>query len=150
MKLYRYLKQHFCQQRIILIGHCIAGQKRVDSEILSPLCLQCAKGLKHLLCGHAILGIPGIVHDIIADLKHASRIVPAADRLRNLSNSLLQAPDMGKIIQIDDRPQIMGKLKLLRRRVIGRKHDLRPAKAAGVGHHQLCQRRAVGSAPFLL
>ena len=62
---------------------------------------------------------------------------------------LLQAVDVGDVVQIDGGPQAVGQGKLLRRGVIGGKHDLFSLKAAALGHHQLGQGGAVHAAPLL-
>ena len=44
---------------------------------------------------------------------------------------------MGDIIEIDNRADPMGKLKLFRRCVVGREHDIVAGKSQGIRHHQL-------------
>ena len=119
LKLHRQLKENPCQHRIIFIGHRIAGQKSVDAEMLRSLGLQGDKCLPDLLIGHAVLGIPRIVHNIIADLEHTAGIVAAADGLGNIAQRLLQAGDMGDIVQVDDGAQLPGIGEFLRGRVVG-------------------------------
>ena len=114
----RRLKKHLCKHRIILIGHRVAGKKRMDAEFFNALSFQYMKCLKQLLRGHAVLGIPRIVHNVIADLKKPARIVPAAYRLRNTSDCPFQKINMGNVIQVDDCPQLIRILILLCRSVI--------------------------------
>ena len=67
--------------------------------------LQNPIGFHHLIRHHTVFGIPGVVHNPVAHLKYAARIVTAAHRLRQLSAAGFFAEiDMGNIIQIDDRP----------------------------------------------
>ena len=112
-------KEDLCQHGVILIGHRIAGQKGMDAEMLCPLCLKGLKCLEHLIPGHSVLGIPGIVHNVIAYLKDPARIVAAADGFRYISQGLLQAFNMGDIVQVYDGSHLLSIGKLLRRRIIG-------------------------------
>ena len=57
---------------------------------------------------------------------------------------------MGKIVQIDDGPQLIRHFKFLWRRIIGGKHDVVARKATGLRQHQLCLGRAVGAAAHVL
>ena len=108
------------------------------AEMLCALFLQNLKCLSNLLCGHSVFGVSGIVHDVIADFKQAARIKTAADGLRNMSQSLLQALYMGDVVQVDDSSQLFCISKFLRRRIVGGKHDVGAGKAACPGHHKLC------------
>ena len=67
-----------------------------------------------------------------------------------MAQRVLQKLDMGEIIQVDNRAQFGRVGKLLRRRVVGGKHDLLPGKSAGLGHHKLRHGRAVRAAAALL
>ena len=116
---YRQFKEDFCKHGIVLQGHRVAGQEGMDAKMLRTLVLQYLKCLKHLLCGHPVFGIPGIVHDVIAHLEHAARIKTAADGLRDISQGLLQALNMGYVVQVDDGSQLLSICKFLRRSVIG-------------------------------
>ena len=96
--------------------------------------------------GKTVLCIARIIHDAVAHLKDASRIVPAADRLRNPADRFFQKINVCKIVEINDRTKLIGKCKFLRRRIIGGKHDVFSIEALGIRKHQLCQRRTVTSA----
>ena len=85
----------------------------MDTELLSALCLEDLECLKDLLGRHSVLGIARVVHDVVADLEHSTRIVTTADRLRDISNCLLYALDMGDIVEVDDGSEIICQLKLL-------------------------------------
>ena len=146
LKFHRQLEQKPCQCRIILVGHGIACQKRMDSEAFCSLCFQHAERLKQLLCCHTILRISRIVHDIIADGKQSARIVAAGDRLRDIADGFLQKVNVRKIIQIDNRTQLFRQLIFARRSHIGRKHDFIPRESHCAGEHQLRLRRAVAPA----
>ena len=143
------LKEHLCKHRIILVRHRIAGQERVKAEMLRSLFPQNPVGVKKLLLRHAVLGVPGVVHDIVADLEDSARVEPAADGLRNIAYGLLQKINVRKIIQIDDSADLRRVRKLLRRRVIGGKHDILPGDADLMGQHQLRHGRAVTAAAIL-
>ena len=140
LQLHHEFKQLLCQLRIIFIGYCIAGQKGMDTEILCPLALKDLIGINQLILGHTILGISGVVHDSVAEFEHTSRIIAAADGLRNVSDGLLQEINMGKIIQIDNSAKLICVCKFLRRRIVGRKHNVLAIKPTGLGKHQLCIR----------
>ena len=88
----------------------------MDTEPLCTLLPKDPERLKELLRRHAVLGIPGIVHDIIADAEQSARIIPAADGLRNVSENIFQEIDVGEVIQIDDAAQLVDIGKFFRRR----------------------------------
>ena len=102
MQLYRQLKQHLRQHRIIIICNSVARKECMDTKLLHTLCLHNFKCFFDLLCRHAILRITRVVHDAIADLEHSARIVPAGHRLRQIADRLLYLFNMRDIVQIDD------------------------------------------------
>ena len=57
---------------------------------------------------------------------------------------------MGQIIQIDVRAEVVGLLHILRRGVVGGKHDVAALEAAGLAHEQLSIAGAVNAAALLL
>ena len=60
------LEQDTCQLRVILIGNGIGSKESVDAEVLGTLGGQLLVAFDHLLLGHAVLGIAGLVHDLKA------------------------------------------------------------------------------------
>lgn len=72
----------------------------MNSKLPGALTLQDTKCIKNLLRSHAIFCIPRIIHNIIADLEHSTRIITAANDLRNLSNSFLYTLNMSDVIKI--------------------------------------------------
>ena len=96
----------------------------MNPELFRTLFLQDLISLRDLFCSHSIFCISRIVHDIIADLKQSARVIPAADRLRDMADRLLKEIDVRDIIQIDDRAQPVRQLEVLSRCVIGRKHNI--------------------------
>ena len=89
--------------------------------------------LLQLLCSHAVFRITGIIHDIVADFKESAGIIAAAYSLRDMPDCFLQKADMGNIVQIDDCPQLVRKLKVLRRCIVGGEHDMLPANVKRIG-----------------
>ena len=144
------LEELLCQCRIIVVGDGIGRQEGMDTEMLHALGLQDPVALQNLFCGHAVLGILGIVHDGVGDLEVSARVIAKAHGLREVSQGLLQLGDVGKVIQVNDGAQLLRQLVLGKRRIIGGEHDLLSTEAAGLGHFQLCTGRAVGTAALLL
>ena len=93
-----HLKQLLCQQWVILIGHCIAGKKSMDAEILHSFFFQHAESFKHLLRSETVFGIPRVIHDPVAHTEHPARIITAAHRFRQFSQDFLQKIYMRNII----------------------------------------------------
>ena len=131
LKLYSNFKKHFRKSRVILVRHRIACKKCMDAEFLCPFCFQDLEGFKDLFGGHAVFRVARVIHDAVGNLEQSTRIVPAADRLRDFSDRLLQKINMCDVIQIDDRTQLCRKTELFRRRIVGRKHDVLSYRAYG-------------------
>ena len=93
-------------------------------EFFRALFLQDPVRVRDLLRCHAVLCISRVIHNIIADLKQSARVITAADRLRNMPDSLFQKINMGDIIQIDNCSQLIRKNKIFRRSIIGGKHNV--------------------------
>ena len=91
----------------------------MEAEFFRAFCLQDLIGFQDLVRCHAVFCVSRIVHNIIADLKEPARVETAADRLRNVADGFLQEFDMGNIIQVDDRPQLVRIPEIFRRCVIG-------------------------------
>ena len=70
----------------------------MDTEVFCALRFQDLECLKNLLGGHAVFGITWVVHDVIADLEQSAWIITAADGLRNITDRVLHALDMGDIV----------------------------------------------------
>ena len=154
LQLRRQLEQHPGQGRIVLVGQGVGGQEGVDAELLRPQLLQTAEGLGDLGPGHAVLGLPRVVHDLkalfaLSDLEYSTWIIPAGDLFGDITQGALQKFHMGDVIQIDGRPQLLRQDELLRRGIVGGEHDLPAPEAAAVGHHQLAQGGAVHPAALL-
>ena len=121
----------------------------MDAELLGAQRHQLGVGLGHLVLAHAVLGIAGIIHDAISQVEHAARIVPAADGFGN-TRHLFEEVHMGEIIQIDVGTQFIRFLHILRRRIVGREHNVTAGKAASFAHQQLGIAGAIDAAAFLL
>ena len=50
------------------------GQEGMDAEVLHALLAQGQEGTGHLILGHAVLGIPGHIHDGVADAPYLQRM----------------------------------------------------------------------------
>ena len=98
----------------------------MDPKMLCAFLLQHLETFKKLLRGKAIFRIPRVVHNAVADFKHAPWVVTAAYGFWNMANGFFQKINMGKIIQIDNCSDIAGKLKLIGRCGIGGKHNVLP------------------------
>ena len=76
------LEQLSGKLRVILIGNGVGGKECMNPEVLHAVSLQLRICIEKLLLRHAVLGIPGIVHDAIAHLENSARIEAAAHCLR--------------------------------------------------------------------
>ena len=95
----------------------------MHSEFLCTMSSQITVGLHQLVLGHAVLGIPRIVHNGIGDLEEPTRIKPAGNALRNPAY-LLQHGNVCDIIQINGSSQLGSIGKFLSRCIIRGEHDL--------------------------
>ena len=142
-------KQLGRQLGVVLVAHGVAGQQGVNAEMLSALSGQAEKGAGHLILGHAVLGIPGHIHDGIPQTEAASGVVPAAHGIRN-SRHPLQKIHMGHVVQVDIGAHLPGLTQIQLRGHIGGKHHL-PARHPGcLGQEQLGIGGAVAPAAFLV
>ena len=117
--------------------------------MLHPFGLQDLESISELVPGHAVLGIPRVVHDIVAQGKDAPRVEPAADGFWD-GSYLFQEFDHGEIIQVDDGSQLVGFLHIFHRGIIGREHDFMALEPAHIGKYQFRIGRTVGTAAFFL
>ena len=143
------LKQDSGQLRVIVVSHGVAGQEGVDAELLGTGSHQPGVSLGHLILAHAVLGVAGIVHDTVAQLEHTARVEAAADGLGH-ARDLFKERNVGQVVQIDVRAEVVGFLHVLRRRVVGGKHDVAALEAAGLAHQQLSIAGAVDAAALFL
>src|SRR5699024_5881077 len=120
LKLHRQFEHYFRKHGIVFVRHRIAGKKRVYSKLLGAFCLQDAEGFKYLLRSHAVLGVPRIIHDIVADLKKSARIVTAADGFRNPAYSALHRLNMGNIVKVDNTADLVRVTEFFLRSIVGR------------------------------
>ena len=113
-------KQDTGQLRVIVVSHGVAGQEGVDAELLGTGSHQFCVCLGHLILAHAVLGITGVVHDTVAQLEHTARVEAAADGLGH-ARDLFKERNVGQVVQIDVRAEVVGFLHVLRGRVVGGK-----------------------------
>ena len=85
-----------------LIGNGIGSKESVDAEVLGTLGGQLLVAFDHLLLGHAVLGIAGLVHDLkalfaLAQTEGAARVIAAEDVLRHTGDTLQKFHHGGKL-----------------------------------------------------
>ena len=139
------------QFRIILIGGGIGGQECMNAEVLGAQFLQPVDGACHLVLRHAVLGIPGHIHNGIAQREGAAGIITQTNRLRHLAAAdSLQEIHMGCVIQIDVSPHLIGLAHILLRRHIGGEHHIVTGHPHRLRQQQLRIAGAVAAAALLL
>ena len=121
----------------------------MDAEFLGTGSHQLGVSLGHLILTHAVLGVAGVIHDAVAQLKHTARVKAAADGLGHACD-LFQELHMSQIVEVDVSAQVVGFLHVLGRGVVGGKHDIAALEAAGLAHQQLGIAGAVDTTAFLL
>lgn len=105
----------------------------MDAELLCALLHQLFVAVDHLLLGHTVLGIAGLVHDLkalfaLAQLEGPAGVIAAEDLLRHPGHPL-QKLHHGGVVQIDVGAQLVGLLHILHRGLVGGEHDLVAGKA---------------------
>ena len=148
------LEQDACQLGVIGIGDGVGGQEGMDAKVLCTLCHQLLVAVDHLLLGHAVLGIAGLVHDLeaflaLAQLEGPARVVAAEDVLGDPGHTV-QEVHHGGIVQVDVCAQLVCLLHVLHGGLVGGEHDIAAGKAAGLAQHQLGQGGAVHAAALFL
>ena len=131
---------------VVIVGDGVAGKEGMDAKVLGALGLEHAEGIKELLGGHAVLGIARVVHNAVGKLEQAARVKTAAHRLGDGSRDALVKLNVADIVEVDDGAQLVGKLKVCRRRVVGREHDVMAGDAQRAGDHELGIARAIAAA----
>ena len=142
------------QLRVIGIRDGVGRQEGVDAKVLGALGHQLFVAVDHLLLGHAVFGIAGLVHHLealfaLAQAEGAARIVAAEHRLRHTGHPV-QEVHHGGVVQVDVGTQLMGLLHVLHGGLVGREHDIAAGKAAHLAEHQLGQGGAVHAAALFL
>ena len=148
------LEQDACQLRVVGVRDGVGGQESMDAELLCALLHQLFVAVDHLLLGHTVLGIAGLVHDLkalfaLAQTEGAARVIAAEDVLRHTGDTL-QKFHHGGIVQIDIGTQLVGLLHILHGSLVGGEHDFAAGETAHLAEHQLSQGRAVHAAALLL
>ena len=110
----------------------------MNTKLLCSFGFEDTEGFKNLLCCHSVFCIPGIVHNIIADLEHTTRIITAADGFWNFSHCTLYRLDMCDVVKIDDSTDLICIAEFLFRSIVGREHDIAFFTADCLGKHQFC------------
>ena len=106
-------------------------------------------GPRHLIFGHAVFGIPGHIHNGVAQAEGAAGIISQAHRLRHRPQSL-QEIHIGGIVQIDIGSHFFCLAHVLFRCHIGGKHDILAGNAHSLGQQQLRIGGAVAAAALLV
>ena len=95
----------------------------MNAEFLGALGLERLERFRHLPAGHAVFGVPRVVHHLKALFapakgKGAARIIAAGDALWDAANRVFQEFNMGNIIQIDGCIQLIRQHEILNRGVV--------------------------------
>ena len=91
----------------------------MDTELLNAPVLKHSVCFEQLSLCHAVLGIPGIIHNAVAHRNDSARIKSARHYFRVLiSDNSVKELDVGNIIKIDDRTHVVCELVLLRRCIV--------------------------------
>ena len=104
-------------------------------------------GFHHLGPCHAVLGIPGVIHNAVGNSKMPAGVKTAADRFGNPCN-FFQKIHMGQVVQVDDDSHLFSQLHVFHRRFVRTEHYIGPCKAHSMAHFQFRQGRAVCPAAF--
>ena len=137
------------QLRVVFIGAGVGGQECVKAKVLGSQLHQPHNGSSHLILRHAILGIPGHIHNGIAQAEGAAGIIPQADCLRHIPH-FCQEIHIGGIVQIDIGPHLQSLAHILLRGHIGGEHHIVTGDSGGLCQHQLRVGGAVTAAALLL
>ena len=140
------LKEDARELGVVIVGDGVAGKEGMDAKMLGALGLEYVEGFEELLGGHAVLGIAWIVHNAVGKLEQAARVKTAAHRLGDGARDALVKLDVADVVEVDDGAQLVGELKVCRRRVVGREHDVVAGDAQRAGDHELGIARAVATA----
>ncbi len=146
---HRKLEELGGQGRVVVVGHGVGGQEGVDAEVLGAQGLQTGEGLHHVGLAHAVLGVAGVVHDVVAQLVDAAGVVAAEDGLGHLGH-LLQEVHHRDVVEVDESAELGGLVHVERRRLVGGEHDLVALETACLGEQQLGVARAVHAAALLV
>ena len=120
----------------------------MDAEVLCTQCHQAGISFGHLLFGHAVLGIAGVIHDAVAQVKGSAGVKAAADRFGDTCH-ILEEIHMGQVVQVNVSAQVIRLLHVLYRRFVGGEHDIAAAEATGFAQQQFGVAGAVHAAAFL-
>ncbi len=131
--------------RSIQFVGCNHGMK---TKVLDSLLFHDPVAIDDLGRGHPVLSLHRVADDGIAGTVRTG-IIPETDGIGSRPNRLLERFYVGNIIQVDDGPEVIGRLEFLRRGVIAGKHDFFAGDAASLGKQQFRQGGAVCSEPLL-
>ena len=131
------------ERREVLVGHGVAGEKSVDSQLADASARQLARGLEHLGLGEAELGALRRVEDAVGEREVAARVEAQAHEGGELPHGTLPGVDVGDVVEVDARAQARGVGELGVGRVVGGEHDLVSPKAQRLGEHELALAGAV-------
>lgn len=137
------------QGGIIFIGGGIGGEEGVNAEVLRAQLHQPGDRPRHLVFGHAVLGVPGHIHDGVAKREGAARVIPQAHRLGNRTHGR-QKIHIGGVVQIDVYAHLPRLAHIQRRRIVGGKDHVMARDANGLGQQQLRIGGAVAAAALLM
>ena len=137
------------QGGIIFIGGGVGSQEGMNAEVLCAQLHQPGDGACHLVFGHAVFGVPGHVHDGVAQREGAAGVIPQAHRLGNRPHGR-QEIHIGGVVQIDVYAHLPRLAHIQRRRIVGGKDHVMSRDAHGLGQQQLRIGGAVAAAALLV
>ena len=118
----------------------------MDAKVLGTLGLERAKASKSCSVVMPYLESPGLSMIPLERLEQAARIKAATDRLGDGACDALKELDVADVVKVDDGTQLVGELKIRRRCVVGREHDVVSRDAQRAGDHELGIARAIAAA----
>ena len=123
----------------------------MDAEVLDPQLLQAHDGTCHLVLGHAVFGIPGHIHNGVAQTEGAAGVIPQTHGLGKVfPGQTLQEGHIGGVVQIDIGAQFQSLFHVQFRGNVGGEHNVVSCDAYGLGQQKLRVGGAVTAAALFL
>ena len=137
------------QLRVVFVGGGVGSQEGMDAEMPGTQLLQPGNGPGHLILGHTVLGIPGHIHNGVAQAEGAAGVKAQTHGLRHRAHGG-QEIHIGGIVQVDIGPQLPGLKQILLRGDVGGEHDVVARDAHRLAKQQLCVAGAVTATALLM
>ena len=146
---HRQAEQLAGKLRVIFIGGGVGGQEGVDAEVLGSQLHQAVDGTGHLILGHAVLGVPGPVHEGVAQAEGPAGVEAQANCLRHRAQPR-QKIHMGGVVQVDVGTQLPGLFHVLAGGDVGGEHHIVTGDAHGLRQQELGIGGAVAAAALFV